>query len=168
MQAEYITLKKQVVAQAKRLEEFECYLRSDNLVIRGLPEQSMAERATASGAMGDSDSISDSHQSVEKTFIAFCHDKLGVDVDSRDISIAHRLKAGTNNSFRLIIVRFTNRRIRNHVYAARKTLKPPKGTRGSKDAVFISEHLTKSAIFSTRHDSFSSRERFMQHGRRID
>jgi len=105
----------------------------------------MAERATASAAMGDSHSISDSHQSVEEMFTAFCHDKLGVDVDLRVISIAHRLKAGTNDSFRPIIVRFTNRRIRDHIYAARKTLKPPKGTRRSKDAVFISENLTKSA-----------------------
>jgi len=66
-------------------------------------------------------------------------------VDPRDISIAHHLKAGTNDSFSLPSVRFTNRRIKNHVYAARKTLKTLKGTRGSKDAVFISEHLTKSA-----------------------
>jgi len=68
-------------------------------VIRGLPRLSIAQRSTASAAMGDSHSILDSHQSVEETFIAFCQDKLGVDVNPRYINRAH-LETGTKDSFR--------------------------------------------------------------------
>ena len=41
----------------------------------------------------------------------------------RDISIAHRLKASANDKCRPIIVRFTNRRARESVLRAKKSLK---------------------------------------------
>jgi len=45
--------------------------------------------------------------------IAFCNDALNVDVLPADISIAHRLKADKKDATRPVIVRFTNRRVRN-------------------------------------------------------
>jgi hypothetical protein len=58
-------------------------------------------------------------------------------VEKLDISTAHRLKAGPKDKTRPIIVRFSNRDVRNKVYSAKKLLK------GSTSGVFISEHLTK-------------------------
>jgi len=51
----------------------------------------------------------------------------------------HRMRAGPKDKCRPVIVRFTNRRVRNMVYAARKELKD------LSDRVYISEHLTKAA-----------------------
>jgi hypothetical protein len=135
---ENAALKKVVEEQDRRLEELECYSRSDNLIIRGLPEQSTAERATGT-ALADNPSMFDSHQSVEKTVLTFLKDSLDLDVSSQDISIAHRLKAGSKDSTRPVIVRFTSRKVRNLVYNSKKRLKD------CGRPIFISEQLTKNA-----------------------
>ena len=119
------------------MDALESCTRLDNLIFKGLPEQSFAERGTPAATDTDSAAIADSHLAVEQTVIAFCRDSLHIDVDKRDISTAHRLKAGPKDSIRPVIVRFTNRRIRDAVFRAKKQLKTlPK-------PVYISEHLTK-------------------------
>ena len=46
MATENTQLKSTITEQSLRLDELENYSRSDNIIIRGLPEQSAAERAT--------------------------------------------------------------------------------------------------------------------------
>lgn len=131
-------LSKLVEEQEKRIEEMEAYSRVENLIIRGLPEKTIAEVASGAPALDDSTStLRESHKSVETTVIDFCREALGVTVQQHDISIAHRVKAGTNDKVRPIIVRFTNRQTRNAVYSAKKLLK--------NRPIYISEHLTKHA-----------------------
>jgi len=115
LRGENDSLKKLVGEKSSCIDYLECFTRSDNLIIRGLSEQTSAERSTVSATMTDSLAVSDSHQSVETTFLEFCRDKLKVSVSSQDVSIAHRLKAGTKDSARPIVVRFTNHRTRNLV-----------------------------------------------------
>jgi len=123
-----------------RLNSLEAYSRGDSLILRGLPEQSAAERAKASPSAHDRAVLSESHQSVEETVITLCQKSLDVDVTRGDISIAHRMRAGFKDKCRPVIVRFTNRRVRNMVYAVRKELKNL-----TTDRVYISKHLTKAA-----------------------
>jgi hypothetical protein len=137
LSTENAELKKQVSASNQRIDELERYSRSENLIIRGLPELSAAERASASPSSQDSSSLRVSHQSVETSVTTFLKDVLHLEVEASDISTAHRLKAGPKDTTRPIIVRFTSRRVRNTVYGAKKLLK------GASSKVFISEHLTK-------------------------
>src|ERR1043165_4653793 len=125
---ENVSLRKQLKDHASRLDDMEAYSRADSLIIKGLPEQSYAESATAS-----SSSLSDapnnvsvsptSYLAVESTIISFCKETLKVDVSASDISIAHRLRAGPHDKVRPIIVRFGNRRKKKKVYRAKKNLK---------------------------------------------
>lgn len=141
---ENTTLKLQVEEQSRRLEDVEIYSRAHDIIIRGLPETSHAERASANA---DADALTtDSHASVESSVLALCSDRLGVRVTERDISVAHRLRAGPKDSSRPIIVRFTSRRVRDDVLRAKKKLFVPRSTNesGNTPGVFISEHLTRS------------------------
>ena len=81
---------------------------------------------------------SSTHQAVESTVINFCRDALNVTLAPQDISVAHRLRAGPKDNVRPIIVRFTNRRKKDEIYRAKKSLKHHAN-------IFISEQLTKSA-----------------------
>jgi len=124
-------LTKIVNAQSRRIDDLETYSRCDNLIIRGLPERSAAERATGATTLDDGASLLDGQVSVESTVIDFCKDALGVVVSRGDISIAHRLKAGDGDIARPVIVRFTNRRVRNLVYNSKKLLKDHSGVYSS-------------------------------------
>lgn len=131
-------LQKIVDTHSRRLDDIESYSRSDNLIIRGIPERSAAERASDGPPLGGG-SLHESHESVETTILEFFNSTLGVGIKSQDVSIAHRIKPGPQDRIRPIIVRFNNRMARLAVLRARKTLKD------SNDKIFISEHLTKSA-----------------------
>jgi hypothetical protein len=137
--AENVNLNKLVSVQSQRIDDLECYSRSENLIIRGLPEGSAAERASNAPSLDDNSTLLDGPQSVEDTVREFCKDALGIDVSQQDISVAHRLKKGPKDAVRPIIVRFARRQIRNRVFGAKKQLKNYGGR------VFISEHLTKTA-----------------------
>jgi len=69
-----------------------------------------------------------------------CNDSLGIKVEAADISITHRLPKGKFDQVRPVIVRFTNRRVRDQAYVARKELR--QGTH-QPHAIYINEHLTK-------------------------
>lgn len=95
------------------------YSRRDNLVISGIPAI-LSEVASATGTQ----EIEYSSTSVNKV-IAFCKDVLHVDVESSEISPAHRLRAGRNSAHPPLLVRFTRRIMRDDVLrAARDKLKP--------------------------------------------
>ena len=124
----------------ERLDALEAYSRGDNLIIRGLFEQSAAERATSSPSRQDRTVLNEGHRSVEEAVLKLCNESLGVKLTRGDISTAHRLKAGPKDKYRPVIVRFTNRRVRNMIYASKKELKNL-----TTERVYISEHLTKGA-----------------------
>jgi len=111
-----------VDAQSARLDQLDTITKRDNIIIRGLPETSYSERATASHS-DDGGMINDSHTAVESTVIAFCRDMLHVTVSANDIASAHRMKAGTKDITRPIMVRFATRRKRDVVYRSKKALK---------------------------------------------
>ena len=153
LKQENTQLNQQLTAQLVRIDDLESYSRIDNLIIKGLPEQGFSERATP--AFTDSCSVrsSESHESVESTFIKFCQDTLNVTVSRSDISSAHRMRPGQKDTVRPIIVRFANRRTRDKIYRARKMLKRDRPTASDQtqpiqrtsQPVYISEHLTKAA-----------------------
>ena len=130
-------MKKQLVECGRRVEELERYSRCDNLIIRGLPETTSAEIASAALPLQDGATLRDSHRSVEASVISFVKEELKIDILPSDISTAHRIKAGPKDASRPVIVRFTNRRVRNLIYGAKKLLK------GTTSRAFISEHLIK-------------------------
>src|ERR1043165_7122346 len=79
-----VSLRKTVGEQNIRVDELERYSRTDNIIIRGLPEQSSAERASAI-AVGDNLSTMESNLSVEKTVVSFLKESLNIDVTPHDI-----------------------------------------------------------------------------------
>lgn len=140
---ENVSLRKQLKDHASRLDDLEAHSRADSLIIKGLPEQSYAESATmSSSSLSDAPNSASanptSYLAVESTVISFCKDTLKVDVSTSDISSAHRLRVGPHDKVRPIIVRFANRRKKDEVYRAKKTLK-------NHSNIYISEQLTKSA-----------------------
>ena len=133
LSVENVELKKRVAVSEQRMDDLERYSRCENIVIRGLPESTAAEIASSGSSLQDGAAAGESQKSVEGTVALVLH----LEVQPSDISTAHRLKAGPKDKTRPIIVRFTSRRVRNQVYAAKKFLK------GGTSKVFISEHLTK-------------------------
>ena len=131
-------LRQQTTRLTERLEALESYSKLDNLIIKGLPEKSYAERGSLSAE--SSDVIVESQASVMSTVLTFCKDTLHVPVMESDVSTAHRMKAGPKDKIRPIIVRFTSRRVRDAIFRARKALKDQPGSK-----VYVSEHLTRTA-----------------------
>jgi len=121
-----------------RIEALEMYTRRDNLLIAGLPIESYAEAVTTTqpGAPDSQPS-----ESVEQTVINLCTQQLGVKITPNDISIAHRIptkRSGNITGPPMTIVKFSNRKAREAVYAARRKLRDA-STRG----IFINEDLNK-------------------------
>jgi hypothetical protein len=127
-------LQSDLQSASSRIEALDSYTRRDNLLITGLPIETYAE-ATMTGAAG-----TETNQSVENSVLKLCTEKLGVNICSSDISVAHRLKKRQQADPRppVTIVRFTNRKAREAVYAARRNLK------NSPTPIYINEDLTKS------------------------
>ena len=146
VEAENTLLRAQVEDQAERLEDLEIYSRAHDIIVRGLPETSHAERATKS-ATDSSHSSLESHQSVESSILSLCNDSLLVPTMQRDILVAHRLKAGKNDKYRPVIVRFASRKIRDEVFRAKKKLSLPRvdgvNQVSPSERVYITEHLTR-------------------------
>lgn len=140
LRRENADLVKQLADHDHKLEELESYSKCDNLIIRGLPESSTAERASGSPlSAGAISKPLESSRAVELAVIEFCRESLDVNVSSHDISAAHRIRGGGKDKSRPIIVRFASRKVRDEVYSSKMKLK------GLADKCFISEHLTKAA-----------------------
>ena len=64
------------------------------------------------------------------------------DIRPHDLSICHRLPKKENDKFRPLIVRFSNRKARSKVLAAKKILNSPE----LRDrCIFVNKHLTRQA-----------------------
>ena len=153
LEADVIRLRADNNSLRRHVEELDTYGRGCNLIIHGLRETSYSDAASASvigGARDDSRKTgsglglsagpTETNVSTEQAVVEFCSDVLNVDVTRADISVAHRLKKSKfakPDEPAPIIVRFSSRRTRNNVYAARKCLK------NHEPRIFINEHLIK-------------------------
>jgi hypothetical protein len=108
------TLEKEVRSMNAKIAVIEAYSRQDNLIITGLPAVDYAD-AGSSAAVGSGVETS---KSTEKAVLELVNNRLGLQLTVADISTTHRLKT-KNASPAPVMVRFTNRRARESVYAAR-------------------------------------------------
>lgn len=133
---------REISSLQQQVENLEAYTRVDNVIVHGIKE-AVAEVASISGA-DSSASIAtqptgEPSASTEQLFIEFCRSKLDVNIQSQDISVAHRLgQTRSGRGPRPIIVRFVNRKAKNQVLQARKRLRTDNTCRH----IFINEHLT--------------------------
>jgi hypothetical protein len=136
-------LKTDLALQDNRIGQLEVYTRFDNLIVKGQPTaEFIAVPVTDEPADVAAPSVAKRghRQELLSSLLKLCRETLKVDMSPSDISIAHRLPKGPADTFRPVIVRFSNRRVRDQVYAARGDLRdynPPSGR------VFINEHLTR-------------------------
>lgn len=129
---ENATLRAEIVVQDKRIQELESYSRIDNLIIHGLPESYAGVTASTTADDAGTESSTES----ETIFLDLCRNKLKLpNISPSDISVCHRLKKGSRDRNRPMIVRFTSRKARSQVLAARKELRS--------SSVYINEHLIK-------------------------
>ena len=141
--AEIFELREENKRLVNVLNDSEQYSKIDNLVFCGIPLQSYSDAGGSSGRNttgAESTELSESSSVAENAVILMCKDKLGVTVTPADISCAHRLKTGTTPGAQKdkppppLLVRFTNRKIRNEIYSNKKKL--------ADTGLFINEHLT--------------------------
>lgn len=143
LKEENVNLSTSLINCRDRLDLLETYTRVDNLIIKGIPERYVEAAATNASIdnmatnyqqqQWQPDENSDSTMSL---VIDFCSNTLGTDIQLSDISIAHRMPKGKHDKMRPIMIRFSNRRIRDTVYRARRKL-------SGRNAIYINEHLTK-------------------------
>ena len=132
--SQIVKLKTDLHSANSRIKVLESYNRRKNLLITGLPVETYAESvSTATGDLGTPS------PSVEQSVLKLFNNQLGVLVKPRDISIAHRLEKRKSRDLAppVTIVRFTDRKAREAVYAARRQLKNCTIAR-----IFINEDLT--------------------------
>lgn len=149
---EVVVLQTENLSLKRQLDDLDSYSRSDNLVIHGIKESSYAESASGTGSRGSAADATEGSQrpgetnvATEQSIVEFCNNILDINLTRDDISVAHRIGKSRNSSLPApIIVRFTNRRARNAVYGARKSLA------GKKPSVYINEHLTQHRSFILR------------------
>ena len=131
------TLRQQLTLQLARLDNLDTVQRCDNLVIKGLPERPYSEKAAVFHFFGGSQPVANSSGAVEATTVEFCRDSLNIAVSLQDISSAYRMKPGTKDTTRPVMVRFSSHRIHHEIYQTKKQLKD------CREQIYISEHLTK-------------------------
>ena len=122
VEQENVCLRQLVDAQGVRVEEMERYSRRDNLIISGLPEGSYAEAAT--NANDDTpEPNTESSLATEKSVLKLFRETMGLQLTADDITVAHRLKKGKKDTHRPIIVRLVNKRTRDTILKAKKSLR---------------------------------------------
>jgi len=136
------TINADQIKAKEKIDGLEAYNRQDNLIIAGLPSANYAE--AASGGSSVSSEIRENSVSTEQAVIQLANDVLNVPLKPEDISIAHRIskQRTMENEPARIIVRFTNRKVRSSVYAARRNLREYSKSSGLN--IYINEDLTSS------------------------
>ena len=131
------SLENELQTAHEKINSLENYNRIENLVITGLPLVDYSDAASTNAVNSDLETS----LSTERAVLDLVSTHLNVPITAADISIAHRLrKKPSDPAPARVIVRFTNRRIRNAVYAARRQLKSYNNGNGHK--IFINEDLT--------------------------
>lgn len=137
LQNEIESLKQQLIDQDIARDELDQYHRRDNLEFHGIPEK-----------------INENTNHIIKSMVK----NLNIDLKDSDISTTHRLKA-VGNKTPGIIVRFTNRDIRNQIFHKKRNLVGVRnfGIDGMTN-LFINENLTprKRKLFSMGYKKKSS------------
>lgn len=132
------SLTKDLANSREKIDLLENQIKLDNLVISGLPIVNYAEAATAAN------DVHESNTATEEAVLKLANNVLNVPLQSSDISVAHRLGRGKRDSSNTapprVIVRFTNRKARNMIYAARRNLQ--KYTQATGHSVYVNEDLT--------------------------
>ena len=99
----------------------EGYNHFDNLIIAGLPVNNYKEAAAVPTG---NDKNPESSAVTESAVLQLMNNELNVPVTSNDISFVHRLKSKPHQQAPPnVIVRFTNRKACNAVFAARRQLR---------------------------------------------
>lgn len=126
----------------KQIDAMESYSRRDNLVFTNVCVDDYASVAAPQSSL-NSASNEGSQSAIEEQIINFCNGVLEVEVSKQDISVAHRLGSrrrtvapGQTPNPSRVIVRFTSRRIRDRIYAARSKLK------NMEPKMYVNEHLS--------------------------
>lgn len=130
-------LKTDLKTAYSKIDDLEAYNRRDNLIIAGLPVVSYAEAASSTTGESAAGQPTENMKTTEASVLALCQ-QLQVPITPSDISIAHRLQKRNDDEPPAVIVRFTSRKARDSVYAARFQLKNRKD-----NTIFINEDLTK-------------------------
>ena len=168
---EIVLLKNENAELHKRLNAVESYSRVDNLLFCGLPESyasvskaplgpitrssaTLRSDSDQSGSNRDIDHSggdmmlsvdqslqSESQESSLLAVINYCQNNLNIEVTPNDISAVHRLPKGKYDRVRPVIVRFSNRRVRDQIFAARRRMRPSRTE--SSSIVYVNEHLSK-------------------------
>lgn len=125
-----------------QLEESEKTARLNNIVIHGIPE------SPSGSETGFKPTYLQLRQSAERDALVFFTTHLQVPVTEADISFAYRIPTGTKDAPRPLIVGFVSRRVRDTIFAARKSLRGHSSSKSS--SIYINDHLTRSnsLIFS--------------------
>jgi len=143
-----VDLKSENLKLSKRIDELETHKRCENIIIRGLPKTSYAERASGcpSGAAMTTDnaSFAETSLAVEKAVITLCRDRLGITVappgyyssSNGDLS-STSLSERNEGHYTSNISPF--HKSLDSVYFAKKALRND----SSRAKIFISVHLTK-------------------------
>jgi len=139
-------------AATDRVEALEAYSRRDNLIITGLPAGNYVEAVVTENTNRE-ESPGLPNTSVERSVLKLFNEQLGVSVQPTDISVAHRLKR-QGDSAPTTLVKFTNRKAREAVYAARRKLREYHQMR-----VYINEDLNKNTadLFRKAHQLVRSK-----------
>lgn len=134
-------LQNKLITANEKINSLENYNRIDNLVISGLPLADYSDAASTGAGTGADGLNSESSASTELIVIDLVNAHLNIPITAADISVAHRLrKKQSDPGPARVIVRFTNRKMRNAVYAARRQLKRFNDNNGHR--IFVNEDLT--------------------------
>lgn len=131
---EICELKERENKLARKLNDLERYSRRNNLIISGLKTSSYAE----AGAVGSTASTQASIKAVQD----LCNRAFNINLELSDIAAAHRLPNRETNNGPAIprtIIQFSNPKIRNDIYMAKRKLTESDGFKG----IYISENLTE-------------------------
>jgi len=96
LETENTQLKSRLASLDERSEGMDRECREKNIVIRGLPEVTFAERGSASSS--EDDSVS--HHSVTSTVCKLLMDDMGLNVSAEDLTAAFRMRAGPRDRVR--------------------------------------------------------------------
>lgn len=118
---------------ARRMDDMENEARLDYLILHGLSIPSKSDSALVS-TNGPQDEII-------STVLTYLKDDLDIQLDKRDISLAYKLPRGMHNSHAPIVLKFSQRHIRDLVLKTRRGHKSPHVS--PKNMVYINEFLTR-------------------------
>ena len=138
-----VNYNRQIDKLSMEISCLQSHTRKSNLIVRGLPESSFAEAATAASTEDVTQQLTRSSNSAcLKSATDLISSSLGLQLAPSDISFAFRMKKGKQDIQRPLFISFNNQKLRDQVYQVRTRLKGKN--------IFINEHLSNMAadIFS--------------------